>query len=165
MALVKKTKIKAGVKTKVVKKKITKTNKISNVKKKTVNKKKAVFATGRRKTSVARVILTSGKGIIKINGKNLNQYVLNKYLINDLMKPLKLTSNDTKYNIDVNVFGGGFSSQVGAICLGIARALVNVGIDRKILKGFGLLTRDSRMKERKKYGLKAARKAPQFSKR
>lgn len=133
--------------------------------KKKIKKSKSVLATGRRKTSIARVVLSTGKGVIKINGKSLEKYVINKYLIDDLMKPLKLTNNDTKYNVNINVFGGGFSSQIGAIRLGIARALVSAGIDRKILKGFGLLTRDARVKERKKYGLKAARKAPQFSKR
>ena len=155
-------------KKKIVKKDSTK-KKVSTTKNKVNSKnnksKKKYFATGRRKTSVARVILTSGKGDFTINKKKASEYVINNFLLNELLKPFKLTNNLNKYDVVVNVYGGGFSSQIGAIRLGIARALLSAGIEHKILKSFGLLTRDSRAKERKKYGLKAARKASQFSKR
>lgn len=153
-------------KTKLIKTK----NKIKSTVKKTVKgtkikNKKKYFAVGRRKTSVARVILANGKGNFIINKKKAEEYLLNNYLFDEMLKPLKLTNNLNKYDVTVNVYGGGFNSQAGAIRLGIARALLMVGVEHKILKKFGLLTRDSRSKERKKYGLKAARKAPQFSKR
>ena len=84
---------------------------------------------------------------------------MNNYLFDEMLKPLKLTNNLNKNDVTVNVYGGGFNSQVGAISLGIARALLSVGVEHKILKNFSLLTRDSRAKERKKYGLKACKKS------
>ena len=123
-------------------------------------------ATGRRKRSVAQVRLTAGKGNITVNGKDVNEYMPFAVLVMDLKQPLVATGNEEKFDIDVTVRGGGFSGQTGAIRLGITRALMNVSEDfRKPLKVAGMVTRDPRAKERKKYGLKAARRAPQFSKR
>ncbi len=123
-------------------------------------------ATGRRKTSVARVRLVTGEGKITINKVNIEQYLPYKTLIQDLEQPLELTQTKGTFDVLVNVRGGGFASQSGAIRLGIARALLEASADyRSILKKAGMLTRDARVKERKKYGLKGARKAPQFSKR
>ncbi len=126
-----------------------------------------VFAgTGRRKTSVARVRLTNGEGKITINKVDVDQYLPYKTLIQDLEQPLELTKTKGTFDIIVNVRGGGFSSQSGAIRLGIARALLEASADyRSVLKKAGMLTRDARVKERKKPGLKGARRAPQFSKR
>jgi len=121
--------------------------------------------TGRRKSSVARVIITKGKGKITVNGKDVKNYFPYETLILDLKQPLVLSGNDGKYDVEVNVYGGGFTGQAGAIRLGIARALLASGADRGTLKDAGLLTRNARVKERKKYGLKGARRAPQFSKR
>lgn len=121
--------------------------------------------TGRRKSSVARVVLVKGKGKITINGKDVKDYMPYETLVIDLKQPLVLTNNADKYDVSVNVTGGGFTGQAGAIRLGIARALLDSGADRAILKDAGMLTRDARAKERKKYGLKGARRAPQFSKR
>jgi len=121
--------------------------------------------TGRRKSSVARVILTKGKGKITVNGKDVKDYMPYETLVIDLKQPLTLSGNDTKYDVKVNVTGGGFTGQAGAIRLGIARALLASGADRSTLKDAGMLTRNARAKERKKYGLKGARRAPQFSKR
>ena len=131
------------------------------------------YGTGRRKTSVARVTLTPGKGNIIVNGKDINEYFPFDVLVMDLKQPLEATNNLETFDINVNVQGGGFSGQTGAIRLGITRALLeydkeNEGKEdsyRKILKPLGFVTRDSRSKERKKYGLKGARRAPQFSKR
>lgn len=131
------------------------------------------YGTGRRKSSVARVILTPGKGKITVNGKDINEYMPFEVLIMDLKQPLVVTNNENTFDIEVNVNGGGFSGQTGAIRLGITRALLeydkanekNEDSYRKILKSNGFVTRDARSKERKKYGLKAARRAPQFSKR
>jgi len=123
------------------------------------------YGTGRRKSSIARVYVTSGKGKIIVNGKDVNDYMPFATLVMDLKQPLVLTGTDSKYDVECNVKGGGFTGQAGAIRLGITRALLEAGCDRKVLKAAGLITRDSRSKERKKYGLKAARKAPQFSKR
>lgn len=123
-------------------------------------------ATGRRKTSVARVRLLSGQGQILVNGKPVEEYFPSAMVRAALAAPLELTHVADKYDTVVTVEGGGLSSQAGAIRHGIARALL--GVDetfRPILKKAGLLTRDPRMKERRKYGLKKARKAPQFSKR
>lgn len=126
-----------------------------------------VMATGRRKNSVARVVLKQGSGKITINGRDIEEY----FGGNDTLKliarqSLVLTNNSDKFDISVNVYGGGISGQAGAIRHGISRALVAENPDlRKEVKKAGFLTRDSRMKERKKYGLKKARKAPQFSKR
>ena len=131
------------------------------------------IATGRRKRSVARVVMTPGTGKITVNGKDVNEYLPFEVLVMDLKQPLVATNNETTFDITVNVKGGGFSGQTGAIRLGIARALLeydkeNEGKEdsyRKVLKANGFVTRDARSKERKKYGLKAARRAPQFSKR
>ena len=131
------------------------------------------YGTGRRKSSVARVILTPGKGNIIVNGVDVNEYMPFDVLVMDLKQPLVVTNNENTFDIRVNVNGGGFSGQTGAIRLGIARALLEYDKEneekedsyRKILKANGFITRDSRSKERKKYGLKAARRAPQFSKR
>ncbi|EDS72368.1 30S ribosomal protein S9 [Anaerofustis stercorihominis] len=126
-----------------------------------------VMATGRRKHSVARVVLKQGNGKITINGRDIEEY----FGGNDTLKliarqSLVLTNSADKFDISVNVYGGGISGQAGAIRHGISRALVAENPDlRKEVKKAGFLTRDSRMKERKKYGLKKARKAPQFSKR
>ena len=123
--------------------------------------------TGRRKSSVARVILTPGKGNIVINGVDVNEYFPYETLVMDLKQPLTFTENETKFDISANVNGGGFSGQAGAVRLGIARALLEASQHSysPVLKANGMLTRDARAKERKKYGLKKARKAPQFSKR
>jgi small subunit ribosomal protein S9 len=121
---------------------------------------------GRRKGSVARVMLVEGTGKVTINDKDMDNYFGINTLKQIVKQPLVLTSNDTKYDVIVNVYGGGFTGQAGAIRLGVARALVAMDANlRGDLKKAGFLTRDSRAKERKKYGLKKARKAPQFSKR
>ena len=126
----------------------------------------AYIGTGRRKDSVARVRLVPGNGNIIVNNKEVNEYIPFPNLVKDLKQPLTLTETDGQYDIHVNVNGGGFSGQAGAIRLGIARALLDVDPDfRGPLKKAGFLTRDPRMKERKKPGLKKARKASQFSKR
>ena len=121
--------------------------------------------TGRRKRSSAQVRMTLGKGNITVNGVPVDEYLPYQTLVMDLKQPLAATGNEEKFDIDVTVKGGGFTGQAGAIRLGLARALLNAGVERKTLKVAGLLTRDARAKERKKYGLKAARRAPQFSKR
>lgn len=124
------------------------------------------LGTGRRKTSVARVFMTPGTGIITVNGKTLAEYLPVETLRMVVRQPLELTETLSQFDINVNVCGGGFSGQAGAIRHGIARALLEASSDyRPKLKAAGFLTRDSRAKERKKYGLKAARRAPQFSKR
>ncbi len=122
--------------------------------------------TGRRKTSVARVILTPGKGKVLVNDRPVEEYMPAETLIMIVKQPLEVTGTTGKFDVSVNVNGGGFSGQAGAIRHGVARALLQAGDDyRSVLKAAGLLTRDSRAKERKKYGLKKARRAPQFSKR
>jgi len=124
------------------------------------------LGTGRRKTSVARVYLRAGNGDIIINGKKPNEYFGNPILVQLMKTPLAVTNNDTKFNILINVKGGGISGQAGACSHGIARALCKVDeSNRKALRANGLLTRDARMVERKKYGQKGARKKFQFSKR
>ncbi|HHT99310.1 MAG TPA: 30S ribosomal protein S9 [Acholeplasma sp.] len=124
------------------------------------------FGTGRRKSSVARVILTSGKGAFIVNGREFDEYFPSAATRLDVVQPLQLTESEGKYDITVNVNGGGLTGQAGAIRLGITRALLEINPElRKILKPAGLITRDPRSKERKKYGLKKARRAPQFSKR
>lgn len=124
------------------------------------------WGTGRRKTAVARVRLIPGNGNIIINDRNVQSYFNRRSLIQDLMSPLELTNSTDNLDVLVNVDGGGLSGQAGAVRLGIARALLEVDEDyRKSLKEAGYLTRDSRMKERRKYGHKKARKSPQFSKR
>ncbi|MBI9008916.1 MAG: 30S ribosomal protein S9 [Tenericutes bacterium] len=122
--------------------------------------------TGRRKSSVARVILRPGNGEITVNGRKFEEYIPSSLARLDVSQPLVLTANESTFNISVNVNGGGIIGQAGAIRLGITRALLEVNPDyRKILKPAGLITRDPRAKERYKYGLKKARRAPQFSKR
>ena len=123
------------------------------------------YGTGRRKSSVARVYVVSGNGKITVNGRDVNEYMPYATLVMDLKQPLELTETADKYDVECEVRGGGFTGQAGAIRLGITRALLEAGCDRKVLKTAGMITRDSRKKERKKYGLKAARRAPQFSKR
>lgn len=124
------------------------------------------YGTGRRKSSVARVRMVSGSGKIIVNGVDVENYIPSPNLLIDLKQPLVLTETQDKFDITVNATGGGFSGQAGAIRLGIARALMEADPSyRKTLKQAGLITRDARCKERKKYGLKAARRAPQFSKR
>ena len=123
------------------------------------------YGTGRRKSSVARVYLTAGKGNITINGKDVKDYLPFPTLILDLKQPLALLGVEDKYDVISFAKGGGFTGQAEAIRLGLARALLEAGEDRKTLKVAGMLTRNARCKERKKYGLKAARRAPQFSKR
>lgn len=124
------------------------------------------YGTGRRKSSIARVYLQEGTGKIVVNGRDVNEYMPYATLVMDLKQPLEMTSNADKFDVKAEVSGGGFTGQAGAIRLGIARALLAITEDmRPTLKHAGMLTRDSRAKERKKYGLKAARRAPQFSKR
>ncbi|EOS68694.1 30S ribosomal protein S9 [Lachnospiraceae bacterium MD308] len=124
------------------------------------------YGTGRRKKSVARVYLTAGTGNITINGRNIDEYLGLETLKVIVRQPLVLTETEGKFDVMVNVKGGGYTGQAGAIRHGISRALLEADADyRPTLKKAGYLTRDPRMKERKKYGLKAARRAPQFSKR
>jgi len=124
------------------------------------------IGTGRRKKSIARVRMSAGSGKIEINGRGIEEYLQRDTLILIAKQSLAVTNTADKFDISVNVEGGGISGQAGAICHGIARALLKVSETyRKELKDAGLLTRDPRMKERKKYGLKKARKASQFSKR
>ena len=124
------------------------------------------WGTGRRKKAVARVRLVAGKGAIIVNKRELDEYFGIETLKTIVRQPLELTGNLNKYDVLVNVCGGGFTGQAGAIRHGIARALEKADEStRPALKKAGFLTRDPRMKERKKYGLKAARRAPQFSKR
>ena len=124
------------------------------------------YGTGRRKSSIARVRLVEGKGTITINGKNIDEYLGTDTLKVIVRQPLTATNTVDKYDVICKVQGGGFTGQAGAIRLGVARALLEANSEyRPTLKSAGFLTRDPRMKERKKYGLKKARKAPQFSKR
>ena len=123
-------------------------------------------AIGRRKSSVAKVTITPGKGVITVNGKDVNDYMPYETLVMDLVQPLELVDAREKFDVNVVVRGGGFSGQTGAIRLGITRALMLANAEnRPTLKANGMVTRDARIKERKKYGLKKARRAPQFSKR
>lgn len=128
---------------------------------------KVVFlGTGRRKSSIARVRLVEGKGNITVNGKDINEYFGEETLRVIVKQPLTVTNTLTKFDVIAKVQGGGFSGQAGAVRHGIARALNEANAEyRPVLKSNGFLTRDPREKERKKYGLKKARKAPQFSKR
>ena len=124
------------------------------------------YGTGRRKSSVARVYLVPGTGKVTINKRDIDEYLGLETLKVVVRQPLVATDNTDKFDVIVNVKGGGYTGQAGAIRHGIARALLQVdGEFRPTLKAAGFLTRDPRMKERKKYGLKAARRAPQFSKR
>ncbi|MFI3283928.1 MAG: 30S ribosomal protein S9 [Erysipelotrichaceae bacterium] len=121
---------------------------------------------GRRKSSVARVFMTPGTGLITVNGKTLENYLPLETLIMVVNSPLELTETKAQFDIKINVNGGGLTGQAGAMRHGISRALLEVSADyRPALKAAGFLTRDARCKERKKYGLKGARRAPQFSKR
>ena len=122
--------------------------------------------TGRRKRSIARVMMTPGTGKFVINGRNFDNYIPSAATRLDVEQPLALTDNMKSFDIKVNVYGGGIGGQAGAIRLGITRALLEVNKDyRPVLKAAGLVRRDSRVIERKKPGLKKARRAPQFSKR
>ena len=124
------------------------------------------YGTGRRKSSVARVFMTPGKGEITVNKRSLDEYLGLETLKTIAKQPLTATNTADQYDIMITVKGGGTTGQAGAIRQGIARALLEADADfRPVLKKAGYLTRDPRMKERKKYGLKAARRAPQFSKR
>jgi small subunit ribosomal protein S9 len=124
------------------------------------------YGTGRRKSSVARVRLVPGEGRIVVNNREIKDYIPSAALIEDIKQPLNLTETVGNYDVLVNVSGGGTTGQAGAIRHGISRALLEADPEyRATLKRAGLLTRDARMKERKKYGLKGARRAPQFSKR
>ena len=130
------------------------------------SEKIAYCGTGRRKSSIARVRLVEGSGKITINGKDINEFFGLETLKVIVKQPLTVTNTLDKYDVICTVEGGGFTGQAGAIRHGIARALNAANIEfRPALKTNGFLTRDPRMKERKKYGLKKARKAPQFSKR
>ena len=124
------------------------------------------YGTGRRKSSIARVRIMNGKGNITVNGVSLDEYFGEETLKVIVKQPLTVTNTLDKFDVIATVKGGGFSGQAGAIRHGIARALNAANLEyRPVLKSNGFLTRDSRTKERKKYGLKKARKAPQFSKR
>lgn len=127
--------------------------------------KSAFYGTGRRKSSVAKVYLAEGNGKIIVNDQDVSEYFPHATLVLDLKQPLTILGVEGKYDVKAFVNGGGFSGQAGALRLGIARALLEAGEDRKALKVNGMLTRNSKAKERKKYGLKKARRAPQFSKR
>ena len=138
------------------------------------DKKNVYYGTGKRKTSIAKVKLVSGSGKITVNGKDVNEYLPFETLVMDLTQPLVYTNTKDMFDVIVEVKGGGFSGQTGAIRLGITKALLDYDSTtpadsensfRKILKPLGFITRDSRIKERKKPGLKKARRAPQFSKR
>ena len=130
------------------------------------SKKVVYYGTGRRKSSIARVRLVEGTGKITVNGASLDEFFGAETLKVIVKQPLTVTNTLEKYDVIATVNGGGFSGQAGAIRLGVARALNEANAEfRPTLKSNGLLTTDSRAKERKKYGLKKARKAPQFSKR
>ena len=132
----------------------------------TKKEKISFYGTGRRKKSIARVRLVEGTGVITINGRSIDEYFGAETLKVIVRQPLTATNTVAKYDIICKVIGGGFTGQAGAIRHGISRALLQAnGEFRPTLKSAGFLTRDPRMKERKKYGLKKARKAPQFSKR
>ncbi|MCQ2956565.1 MAG: 30S ribosomal protein S9 [Mycoplasmoidaceae bacterium] len=121
---------------------------------------------GRRKSSVARVLMVPGSGKIEINGKSPAEYFPNKLVIQDMLQPLEVTNQMKTFDIKVKVTGGGFKGQAGAIRLGISRALIDCNAEQKTtLKRAKLTTRDSRVKERKKYGKYGARRSPQFTKR
>ena len=137
-------------------------------------KKNAYYGTGRRKESIAKVSLVNGTGKITVNGKDVREYFPYETLVMDLSQPLELTNTKEIFDVEAEVKGGGFRGQAGAIRLGITRALLDYDKTtskdsensfRKTLKVAGMFARDARVKERKKYGLKKARRAPQFSKR
>ena len=139
-----------------------------------MKKNNTYYGTGRRKESIAKVSLVNGTGKITVNGKDVREYFPYETLVMDLTQPLVLTNTAEIFDIEANVKGGGFRGQAGAIRLGITKALLDYDKTtskdsensfRKTLKVAGMITRDARVKERKKYGLKKARRAPQFSKR
>ena len=132
------------------------------------------YGTGHRKTSIAKVTLTPGTGKITVNGMDVNEYFPSKLCVMDLSQPLEITNTKEIFDVEAKVYGGGYSGQTGAIRHGITKALLEYDSTtpadsensfRKVLKAAGFITRDSRKKERKKPGLKKARRAPQFSKR
>ena len=138
------------------------------------SKQNVYYGTGKRKTSIAKVKLIPGSGKITVNGKDVHEYLPYETLVMDLTQPLDITNTKEIFDVVVDVKGGGFSGQTGAIRLGITRALLEYDSTtpadsenscRKTLKAAGFITRDARIKERKKPGLKKARRAPQFSKR
>lgn len=138
------------------------------------SKQNVYYGTGKRKTSIAKVKLIPGTGKVTVNGKDVHEYLPFETLVMDLMQPLEMTNTKEIFDVVVDVKGGGFSGQTGAIRLGITKALLEYDSTtpadsensyRKILKAAGFITRDARIKERKKPGLKKARRAPQFSKR
>ena len=137
-------------------------------------KKNMYYGTGRRKGAVAKVTLVNGTGKITVNGKDVHEYFPFETLVMDLTQPLEITNTKEIFDVDAKVSGGGFRGQAGAVRLGITRAILEYDSTtdktsenslRKPLKVSGMITRDARVKERKKYGLKKARRAPQFSKR
>ena len=137
-------------------------------------KKNKYYGTGHRKTSIAKVTLTPGTGKITVNGMDVNEYFPSKLCVMDLSQPLEITNTKEIFDVEAKVYGGGYSGQTGAIRHGITKALLEYDSTtpadsensfRKVLKVAGFITRDSRKKERKKPGLKKARRAPQFSKR
>ena len=137
-------------------------------------KQNIFYGTGKRKASIAKVRMVSGSGKITVNGRDVHEYLPYETLVMDLTQPLDLTNTKEIFDVEVEVKGGGFSGQTGAIRLGITKALLEYDSTtpaesensyRRILKAAGFITRDSRIKERKKPGLKKARRAPQFSKR
>ena len=139
-----------------------------------MKKNNAYYGTGRRKGAIAKVTLVNGTGKITVNGKDVHEYFPFETLVMDLTQPLELTNTEEIFDVNCEVNGGGFRGQAGAVRLGITRALLEydktTSADsenslRKPLKVAGMITRDARVKERKKYGLKKARRAPQFSKR
>lgn len=139
-----------------------------------MTEKKVYMGTGRRKTSIAQVRMVPGTGKITVNGVDVKEFFPHETIILDIKQPLVATNTENTFDINVKVNGGGYNGQAGAIRLGIVRALLQYDANndpesddsfRKILKRAGLITRDSRIKERKKPGLKKARRAPQFSKR
>lgn len=170
----KKTEAKASEKKETAKKSSAKKASETKASKSTAAKAKAAkakkpealyYGTGRRKSAVARVRLYAGSGNIKVNGRDLKDYFHRAVLVNDVLSPLNITETDKHFDIVANIDGGGTTGQAGALRLGISRALLQAGDYRDTLKKAGYLTRDSRMVERKKYGLKKARKKSQFSKR
>lgn len=137
-------------------------------------KKNTYYGTGKRKGAIAKVTLVNGTGKITVNGQDVREYLPYETLVMDLSQPLELTNTKEIFDVNVTVCGGGFRGQAGAIRLGITKALLEYDKTtskdsenslRKPLKTAGMITRDARIKERKKYGLKKARRAPQFSKR
>ena len=131
-----------------------------------MKKNNTYYGTGKRKGAIAKVTLTNGTGKITVNGKDVHEYLPFETLVMDLSQPLEITNTKEIFDVDAKVVGGGFRGQAGAIRLGIARALVEANPEFKsVLKKNKMLTRDSRSKERKKFGKYGARRSPQFTKR